>query len=187
MYNCFRPDDIILAVVVSLGDLRHYELSTAGTELGVVTARCEDGHPLVPASWTTMRCKCRTERRKVAKVMPPKNQTVWMGVSECEDERDLFSMYVCVSEWRWACYLSVFWFLILLSLKSRNMRESASHFYFCFYCCPLCENVWMWIRGGVSWSLLSCNQWAIFCIKARTYGKNKKHTPSHLKIIFITL
>lgn len=76
MYNCFRPDDIILAVVVSLGDLRHYELSTAGTELGVVTARCEDGHPLVPASWTTMRCKCRTERRKVAKVMPPKNQTV---------------------------------------------------------------------------------------------------------------
>ncbi|KAK3882856.1 hypothetical protein Pmani_000388 [Petrolisthes manimaculis] len=76
MYNCFRPDDIILAIVVSLGDLRHYELSTAGTELGVVTARCEDGHPLVPASWTTMKCKCRTERRKVAKVMPPGSHNV---------------------------------------------------------------------------------------------------------------
>ncbi|KAG7171915.1 exosome complex component CSL4-like isoform X2 [Homarus americanus] len=73
MYNCFRPDDIILAVVLSLGDLRNYELSTAGTELGVVTAYCEEGHPLVPASWTTMKCKCRTERRKVAKVMPPKS------------------------------------------------------------------------------------------------------------------
>ncbi|KAK8743098.1 hypothetical protein OTU49_001525 [Cherax quadricarinatus] len=73
MYNCFRPDDIILAAVLSLGDLRNYELSTAGTELGVVTAYCEEGHPLVPASWTTMKCKCRTERRKVAKVMPPKS------------------------------------------------------------------------------------------------------------------
>lgn len=73
MYDCFRPDDIVLAVVLSLGDMRNYELSTAGTELGVVTAYCEEGHPLVPASWTTMKCKCRTERRKVAKVMPPKN------------------------------------------------------------------------------------------------------------------
>lgn len=76
MYNCFRPDDIILAVVMSLGDLRNYELSTAGTELGVVTACCEEGHPLVPASWTTMKCKCRVEKRKVAKVMPPKTWTV---------------------------------------------------------------------------------------------------------------
>lgn len=73
MYNCFRPDDIILAVVMSLGDLRNYELSTAGSELGVVTAHCEEGHPLVPASWTTMKCKCRIEKRKVAKVMPPKS------------------------------------------------------------------------------------------------------------------
>ncbi|XP_071512790.1 exosome complex component CSL4 [Panulirus ornatus] len=73
MYDCFRPDDIVLAVVLSLGDMRNYELSTAGTELGVVTAYCEEGHPLVPASWTAMKCKCRTERRKVAKVMPPKN------------------------------------------------------------------------------------------------------------------
>ncbi|XP_045103410.1 exosome complex component CSL4-like [Portunus trituberculatus] len=72
MYNCFRPDDIILAVVMSLGDLRNYELSTARSELGVVTAHCEEGHPLVPASWTTMKCKCRIEKRKVAKVMPPK-------------------------------------------------------------------------------------------------------------------
>ncbi|XP_068219891.1 exosome complex component CSL4 [Palaemon carinicauda] len=76
MYNCFRPDDIIIAVVLSLGDIRNYELSTAGPGFGVVTAYCEDGHPLVPTSWTTMRCKCRTERRKVARVMPPKNPVV---------------------------------------------------------------------------------------------------------------
>ncbi|XP_042869230.1 exosome complex component CSL4-like [Penaeus japonicus] len=73
MYNSFRPNDIILATVLSLGDVRNYELSTAGTELGVVTAYCEEGHPLVPASWTRMKCKCRSEMRKVAKVVPPRN------------------------------------------------------------------------------------------------------------------
>ncbi|CAL4118817.1 unnamed protein product, partial [Meganyctiphanes norvegica] len=75
MYNCFRPDDIIVARVLSLGDMRNYELSTACNELGVVTAHCEEGHHLVPASWTTMRCQCRTEPRKVAKVVPPKTMT----------------------------------------------------------------------------------------------------------------
>lgn len=70
MYECFRPDDIILARVVSLGDARSYELSTSAPELGVVTARCEEGHHMVPASWTSMKCKCRTENRKVAKVVP---------------------------------------------------------------------------------------------------------------------
>lgn len=72
MYNCFRPFDIILAKVLSLGGLRSYELSTAANELGVVTAKCEEGHLLIPSSWTTMRCDCRTENRKVAKVVPSK-------------------------------------------------------------------------------------------------------------------
>ena len=74
MYECFRPNDIILARVLSLGDAFNFELSTAAPELGVVTARCEENHLMVPASWTSMKCNCRTENRKVAKVVPPKNQ-----------------------------------------------------------------------------------------------------------------
>ncbi|KAF2365551.1 Exosome complex component CSL4 [Trinorchestia longiramus] len=73
MYECFRPDDIILARVLSLGDALSYELSTSLPELGVVTARCEEGHLMVPVSWTSMKCQCRTENRKVAKVVPPNN------------------------------------------------------------------------------------------------------------------
>ncbi|MCL4144772.1 UNVERIFIED_CONTAM: hypothetical protein GTU68_013034 [Idotea baltica] len=76
MYNCYRPFDIVLGKVLSLGGTRSYEISTAANELGVVTARCEEGHALVPDSWTTMKCVCRTEKRKVAKVVPP--QTVPM-------------------------------------------------------------------------------------------------------------
>ncbi|KAA0195438.1 hypothetical protein HAZT_HAZT005616 [Hyalella azteca] len=71
MYECFRPDDIILARILSLGDARSYEMSTSLPELGVVTARCEEGHLMVPVSWTSMKCHCRTENRKVAKVVPP--------------------------------------------------------------------------------------------------------------------
>ena len=73
MYKCYRPDDIILARVISLGSARNYDLSTAGNELGVVTAHCEERHPFIPISWTEMKCLCRTEKRKVAKVVPPKN------------------------------------------------------------------------------------------------------------------
>ncbi|XP_076052909.1 exosome component 1 Csl4 [Oratosquilla oratoria] len=74
MHSCFRPDDIILARVLSLGNMRQYELSTASNDLGVVTAHCEEGHPLVPASWETMRCQCRLEKRKVAKVIPQRSK-----------------------------------------------------------------------------------------------------------------
>ena len=35
MSKCFRPSDIILAKIISLGDQNNYLLSTAGDELGI--------------------------------------------------------------------------------------------------------------------------------------------------------
>ena len=39
LYSSFRPGDIVRAEVVSLGDARSYQLSTAKNELGVVFAK----------------------------------------------------------------------------------------------------------------------------------------------------
>jgi len=73
MYRCFRPGDIVLARVLSLGDANAgYLLTTAEAELGVVIARSEVGATMVPVSWTELQCP-RTynkEFRKVAKVIP---------------------------------------------------------------------------------------------------------------------
>jgi len=73
MYRSFRPGDIALARVISLGDAgAGYLLTTAENELGVVIARSEAGAAMVPVSWTEMQCPISTskEGRKVAKVMP---------------------------------------------------------------------------------------------------------------------
>jgi len=73
MYRSFRPGDISLARVISLGDaMVGYLLTTAENELGVVIARSEAGAAMVPVSWTEMQCPitCSKEGRKVAKVMP---------------------------------------------------------------------------------------------------------------------
>ncbi|EOA98486.1 3'-5' exoribonuclease CSL4-like protein, partial [Anas platyrhynchos] len=45
VYKSFRPGDIVLAKVISLGDAAqsNYLLSTAENELGVVVARSEAG------------------------------------------------------------------------------------------------------------------------------------------------
>ncbi|KAK7475364.1 hypothetical protein BaRGS_00033382 [Batillaria attramentaria] len=72
MYKCFRPGDIVVARVLSLGDAQSYVLSTAENELGVVIATSEAGATMVPISWCKMQCP-RTlmeEFRKVAKVQP---------------------------------------------------------------------------------------------------------------------
>lgn len=53
-------------------------LSTAENELGVVIAHSEEGHRMVPISWTEMQC-VKTyvkEPRKVAKVVPDNIQSV---------------------------------------------------------------------------------------------------------------
>jgi len=51
MHECFRPGDIVSARVISLGDSRHYYLSTAEESLGVVWAFSEDNrNSLTPVS-----------------------------------------------------------------------------------------------------------------------------------------
>ncbi|PRP87248.1 hypothetical protein PROFUN_01510 [Planoprotostelium fungivorum] len=69
IYKCFRPGDIVLAEVISLGDSRSYFLSTAKNELGVIFAKSVAGATMVPTSWESMMCpKTKTkEFRKVAK------------------------------------------------------------------------------------------------------------------------
>jgi exosome complex component CSL4 len=43
IYKCFRPGDIVIAKVTSLGDAHSYQLSTADNNLGVVFAKSEAG------------------------------------------------------------------------------------------------------------------------------------------------
>lgn len=71
MYDCFRPCDIVLCDVISLGDKKSFYLSTARNELGVLFAKSAAGVTMVPISWQEMQCP-RTgvvEKRKVAKVI----------------------------------------------------------------------------------------------------------------------
>lgn len=70
MYKSFRPGDIVLAKVLSLGTAQSYLLSTAENELGVIYAKSEAGISMVPKSWCEMFCpKTKViESRKVAKV-----------------------------------------------------------------------------------------------------------------------
>ncbi|XP_040848307.1 exosome complex component CSL4 isoform X3 [Ochotona curzoniae] len=78
IYKSFRPGDIVLAKVISLGDAQsNYLLTTAENELGVVVAHSESGVQMVPISWCEMQCP-RThtkEFRKVARVQPEFLQT----------------------------------------------------------------------------------------------------------------
>ncbi|XP_016047838.1 exosome complex component CSL4 isoform X3 [Halichoerus grypus] len=78
IYKSFRPGDIVLAKVISLGDAQsNYLLTTAENELGVVVAHSESGVQMVPISWCEMQCpKTHTkEFRKVARVQPEFLQT----------------------------------------------------------------------------------------------------------------
>ncbi|WAR22107.1 EXOS1-like protein [Mya arenaria] len=72
MSKSFRPGDIVISRVISLGDSQSYLLTTAENELGVVIATSEAGASMVPVSWSKMRCPLtlQEEHRKVAKVQP---------------------------------------------------------------------------------------------------------------------
>lgn len=72
MYKCYRPGDIILARITSIGTMHSYNLSTAEEELGVVFARSEAGFEMTPTSWSEMMCTKTfvKEPRKIAKVVP---------------------------------------------------------------------------------------------------------------------
>ncbi|KAF2071196.1 hypothetical protein CYY_007482 [Polysphondylium violaceum] len=70
IYKSFRPGDIVLAQIISLGDSRSYYLSTAKNELGVVFAQSVAGGTMIPISWNMMQCPITKtkEFRKVAKM-----------------------------------------------------------------------------------------------------------------------
>ncbi|KAJ5075920.1 3'-5' exoribonuclease csl4-related [Anaeramoeba ignava] len=68
--NCFKPNDVILAEVISLGESRSfsYYLSTAKDDLGVILSINSDGFFLFPYSDSEMICheNQSKEKRKVA-------------------------------------------------------------------------------------------------------------------------
>ena len=70
MLECFRPGDLVSAVVASLGDARSYYLSTAGPQFGVIHAVSESGEVMVPVAHDTMMVPSsgRKEKRKAAKI-----------------------------------------------------------------------------------------------------------------------
>jgi exosome complex component CSL4 len=69
IYASFQPGDIVLTRIISLGDSRRYQLSTAENELGVIRATCSAcGAAMNPRSWKEMECICgQKELRKSAK------------------------------------------------------------------------------------------------------------------------
>ncbi|KAL7671263.1 hypothetical protein ACOME3_006164 [Neoechinorhynchus agilis] len=70
IYDHFQIGDIVVARVICLGDSDGYFLSTTEPELGVIVARCKDGHLLKPVCYDSMLCPVtkRPEKRKVSKV-----------------------------------------------------------------------------------------------------------------------
>uniref|UniRef100_H2ZLP5 RNA-binding domain-containing protein n=1 Tax=Ciona savignyi TaxID=51511 RepID=H2ZLP5_CIOSA len=69
IYKSFRPGDVVVAKVLSLGDASCYLLSTAENELGVVIALSENGDAMIPLSHDQMQCpkSLIKENRKVAR------------------------------------------------------------------------------------------------------------------------
>jgi exosome complex RNA-binding protein Csl4 len=69
MQDCFRPGDIVRAVITSLGEARQYFLSTAGEDDGVRFALSKAGNIMQAVSWKEMADPVSgvSEARKVAK------------------------------------------------------------------------------------------------------------------------
>lgn len=73
IYESFRPGDIVLAKIISLGDSRRYYLSTADNDLGVIRAICsKSGEAMTPISWREMECPS-TKIREPRKCAKPKD------------------------------------------------------------------------------------------------------------------
>jgi exosome complex component CSL4 len=71
VYDCFRPMDYVRAQVIGIGDASTGLLLSTGLdpELGVMCAKSEQGHALLPAAWNEMICSVTgaREKRKVAR------------------------------------------------------------------------------------------------------------------------
>lgn len=80
LYDSFRPGDVVLCRIVSLGDSRRYYLSTAEPELGVVRAISKtSGIRMVPVSWKEMQCP-ETKVKENRKCAKPKNLSATLSV-----------------------------------------------------------------------------------------------------------
>jgi len=68
MYECYRPGDLVRAIVISYGDSRQYYLSTADTNLGVLIAKSDNGNLMIPINDKQMKDTITDikEHRKVA-------------------------------------------------------------------------------------------------------------------------
>lgn len=51
-HDCYRPGDVIVAEVASLGDARQYFLKTGKREHGVIKAKSKDGNSMRIKNWT---------------------------------------------------------------------------------------------------------------------------------------
>ena len=73
VYESFRPGDIIMAKIISLGDSRRYFLSTAENDLGVIRASSsKSGVAMNPISWREIECPS-TKIREPRKCAKPKD------------------------------------------------------------------------------------------------------------------
>jgi exosome complex component CSL4 len=81
LYDSFRPGDVVLCRILSLGDSRRYYLSTAEAELGVVRAfSSTSGKLMVPISWKEMECP-ETKAKESRKCAKPKNLTATLSAA----------------------------------------------------------------------------------------------------------
>lgn len=69
----FRPGDLVVARILSLGDSRRYVLTTAEPALGVIYAvSSKSGQTMVPSSWNEMQCP-QTGAKETRKCAKPKS------------------------------------------------------------------------------------------------------------------
>eukprot|EP00754_Rhynchopus_humris_P041760 Rhum_TRINITY_DN25299_c0_g2::Rhum_TRINITY_DN25299_c0_g2_i1::g.181467::m.181467/K07573/CSL4, EXOSC1; exosome complex component CSL4 len=68
IWRCVKPNDVVRAEIIGLGDQKSYQLSTTRKELGVVCAVSQAGHQMIPAGTGDMQCTGtgHIEPRKVA-------------------------------------------------------------------------------------------------------------------------
>mmetsp|Transcript_18257 Transcript_18257/g.22349 ORF Transcript_18257/g.22349 Transcript_18257/m.22349 type:complete len:214 (+) Transcript_18257:121-762(+) len=72
IHESFRPGDVVLARIISLGDSRRYFLTTAENELGVIRAvSSHSGKVMVPISYKEMECP-ETKIAELRKCAKPK-------------------------------------------------------------------------------------------------------------------
>ena len=81
----FRPGDLVVARILSLGDSRRYVLTTAEPALGVIYAlSVKSGQAMVPSSWNEMQCP-QTGAKETRKCAKPKS-TVLAADAALENE-----------------------------------------------------------------------------------------------------